>query len=63
MLYGTDSTMENMVAEDLESQEGDNGRTNRSSKVATTILHPMVHALAFAASNKAQNCISKQTAA
>ena len=54
--------MEKMVTGDLESQESNNVGTNGSSLVATTILHPMVCNLAFAASKKAQNRVLKQAA-
>jgi hypothetical protein len=48
-----------MVTGDLESHASNNGGTNGSSLVATTILHLMVRNLAFAASNKAQNRVLK----
>ena len=51
-----------MVAGDFESQASDNGGTNGSTLVATTILHPKVRNLAFAASYKAQKIILKQAA-
>jgi hypothetical protein len=63
MLYGTDSTMEKTVTADLGSQDNNDGGANRSILVATTILHPMVQDLAYAASNKAQNRVLKQAAA
>jgi hypothetical protein len=55
--------MDKMVTGDLESQDSNDGGDNGSSLVATTILHPMVHALAFLAPNKAQNPVLKQAAA
>jgi hypothetical protein len=55
--------MDKMVKGDLESKDSNDGGANGSSLVATTILHPMVRDLAFSASNKAQNCVSKQAAA
>ncbi len=55
--------MDKMVTGDLESQDSNDGGANGSSLVATTILHPMVRALAFSASNKAQNRVLKQAAA
>jgi hypothetical protein len=63
MLYGTDSTMKKTVMADLGSQASNNGSTNGSSLIDTTILHPMVCDFAFAASDKAQKIILKQTAA
>jgi hypothetical protein len=64
MLYGTDSTMEKMVTADLGSQDSNDGCADGSSSlVATTILHPMVQDLAFAASSKDQNRVLKQAAA
>ena len=54
--------MEKMVTGDLESQASDNGGTNGSTLVATTILHPMVCDLAFASSDKAQKIVLKQAA-
>jgi hypothetical protein len=62
-LYKTDSTMDKMATEDLESKDSNDGGANGSSLVATTILHLMVRDLAFSASNKAQNCVLKQAAA
>jgi hypothetical protein len=38
-----------MVKGDLESQDSNDGGANGSSLVAATILHPMVHDLAFSA--------------
>jgi hypothetical protein len=55
--------MDEMVTEDLESQNSNNGGANGSSLVATTILHSMVQDLAFSASNKAQNRVLKPAAA
>jgi hypothetical protein len=55
--------MDEMVTGDLESQNSNNGGSNGSSLIATTILHPMVRDLAFSASNKAQNRVLKQAAA
>jgi hypothetical protein len=55
--------MDKMVTGDLESQDSNDGGDNGSSSVATTILHPMVRALAFSAPNKAQNPVLKQAAA
>jgi hypothetical protein len=52
-----------MVTGGLESQDSNDGGDNGSSLVATTILHPTVHALAFLAPNKAQNCVLNQAAA
>jgi hypothetical protein len=52
--------MDKMVTGDLESQDSNDGGDNGSSLVTTTILHPMVRALAFLASNNAQNRILKQ---
>jgi hypothetical protein len=39
--------MDKMVTRDLESQDSNDGGTNGSRLVATTILHPMVRDLAF----------------
>ncbi len=55
--------MVKMVTEDLDSQASNNGGTNGSSLIDTTILHPMVQDLAFSASNKAQKRVLKQAAA
>jgi hypothetical protein len=59
--------MEKTVTADLgsqdRSQDSSDGGSNRSSLVATTILHPMVQNLAFAASNKAQKRVLKHAAA
>ena len=55
--------MDKMVTGDLESKDSNDGGANGSSLLATTILHPMVQDLAFSASNKAQNRVSKQAAA
>jgi hypothetical protein len=55
--------MDKMVTGNLEIQDSNDGGTNGSSLVATTILHPMVHDLAFLATNKAQNRVLKQVAA
>ena len=55
--------MDKMVTGDMESNESNDGGSNGSSLVATTILHPMVQDLAFAASNKAQKRVLKQAAA
>jgi hypothetical protein len=63
VLDGTDSTTDKMVKGDLESKDSNDGGAKGSSLVATTILHPKVRDLAFSASNKAHNRISKQAAA
>jgi hypothetical protein len=55
--------MEKTVTADLGSQNSNDGGGNGSSLLATTILHPMVQNLAFAATNKAQNRVLKQAAA
>jgi hypothetical protein len=55
--------MDKMVTGDLESQSSNDGGANGSSLIATTILHSMVHDLAFSASNKAQKRVFKQAAA
>ena len=55
--------MVKMVTEDLDSQASNNGGTNGSSLIDTTILHPMVQDLAYSASNKAQKRVLKQAAA
>jgi hypothetical protein len=47
--------MDKMVTGDVESQDSNDGGANGSSLVATTILHPMVHDLAFVASKKAKS--------
>jgi hypothetical protein len=52
-----------MVTGDAESQDSNNWGANGSNLVATTILHPIVQDLAFAALNKAQNRVLKQAAA
>jgi hypothetical protein len=54
--------MDKMVTGDLESQDTNDGGANGSSLVATSILHPMVCDLAFAASKKAHNRVLKQVA-
>jgi hypothetical protein len=53
--------MDKMVTGDLESKDSNDGGANGSSLLAMTNL--MVQDLAFSASNKAQNRVSKQTAA
>jgi hypothetical protein len=55
--------MEKTVTADLESQNSNDGGGNGSSLLATTILHPMVQNLAFAATNKAHHRVLKQAAA
>ena len=60
-LYETDSTMDKMATEDFDSKDSNDGCANGSSLVASTILHPMVRDLAFSASNKAQDCMLKQS--
>jgi hypothetical protein len=55
--------MEKTVTADLGSQNSNDGGGNGSSLLATTILHPMVQNLAFAATNKAQNRVLKHAAA
>jgi hypothetical protein len=54
--------MDKMVSEVLESKNSNDGGANGSTLIATAILHPMVRALAFSASNKAQNRVLKQAA-
>jgi hypothetical protein len=54
--------MEKSVTADLGSQSSNNGSTNGSTLIDTTILHPTVHNLAFTASDKAQKIILKQAA-
>jgi hypothetical protein len=55
--------MDKMVTGGLESEDSNDGGDNGSSLVATTILHPMVRALAYSVSNKAQDRVLKQAAA
>jgi hypothetical protein len=55
--------MDKIVTADLGSQASNNGGANGSTLIDTTILHPMVQDLAFAASDKAQKIILKKAAA
>jgi hypothetical protein len=55
--------MDKIVTGDLESQDSNDEGATGSTLVATTILHPMVRALAFSASNKAHNRVLEQAAA